>query len=288
MKILIFLLVLLCSLRPGHAWSLAGHSLIAAGAVEALPPEVPDWFRAGAAQIAHDAQTPDIEKDKTLPMMNEAEYPRHFFDWELIGLDALPPTRRDFYRQCARKRVNPSEVGELPYVLAEWTQRLTMDFAQTRAFPNNAFARNKAIVTAGLLSHYAGDATMPLHVTVDYDGRADANGKSPRSGIHASVDSLIDKLRLTPTQLAQDQTIEPLPDLWQGIEAQLRESRSHIDQTYALESQLPLEKGAYTPSPAVSAFALERGRMATQFTAQLFLTAWRDSEKIVLPGWVRR
>lgn len=289
MKPLLFLFALLALVRPAHAWWPEGHSIIAAGAVQALPDEVPIWFRAGAGQVAHDAQDPDVQKDKTLPLMTEREYPQHFIDWELIGADApLPPTRRAFYAKCAELKVDPFDVGELPYSLAEWTGRLTMDFAEARKFPGNAYIQNKALVTAGILSHYSGDACMPLHTTLDYDGRTGADGKSPRSGIHARVDSLIEVLKLTPDQLSASQTIAPLPDLWKGIETQLRESRTHINQTYALEAGLPPEKGDYTPSPAVETFTLERGRMASRFTAQLFLTAWRDSEKVVLPAWLKR
>ena len=274
--------------RPARAWWPQGHSTIAAGAVAALPDEVPVWFRAGAAQIAHDAQDPDVQKDRSLAVMTEREYPQHFFDWELVGLQSPPPTRREFYADCARRGVNPFDVGELPYSIAEWTQRLTMNFAEARQFPGNAYIQNKALVTAGILSHYAGDATMPLHVTNDFDGRTRPDGTSPKTGIHARVDSLIEKLELTPALLAQNQTVEPFADLRVAIETQLRDSYSHVGQTYDLEAQLPLETGDYQPSPAVRAFALERGRTASRFTAQLFFTAWRDSETIKLPAWLKR
>ena len=288
MRLSIFLLALLCLVRPAHAWWPQGHSIIAAGAVESLPNEVPIWFRAGEGQIAHGAQDPDLDKDKTLPVMTEREFPQHFFDWELIGTDQpLPPTRRAFYAKCAVLGQDPFTVGELPYALAEWTGRLTMAFAEARRYPSNAYIQSKTLVYAGILSHYSGDACMPLHVTNDYDGRTLPDGKSPHSGIHAGVDSLIEKLDLTPAQLAQTD-IAPLPDLMKGIEAQMRETQSHIPQTYALEKQLPPAKGDYSAPPVVKEFALERGRAASRFTAQLFLTAWRDSEKIVLPDWLKR
>lgn len=282
----LFVLALTC--RPARAWWPQGHSTIAAGAVAALPDEVPIWFRAGAAQIAHDAQDPDVQKDRSLAIMTEREYPQHFFDWELVGMEAPPPTRREFYADCAKRGVHPFDVGELPYSIAEWTQRLTMNFAEARQFPGNAYIQNKALVTAGILSHYAGDATMPLHVTNDFDGRTKPDGTSPKTGIHARVDSLIEKLNLTPEQLAVNQIIAPFPALWPAIEAQLRDSYSHVGRAYELEAQLPLETGDTQPSPAVQDFALERGRTASRFTAQLFLTAWRDSEKIKLPGWLKR
>ena len=255
MKPLFFLVALLGVVGPAHAWWPQGHSIITAGAVEALPGDVPVWFRAGEGQIAHDAQDPDIQKDKTLPLMTEREYPQHFFDWELIGVDGpLPPTRRAFYARCAALKLSPFDVGELPYALAEWTGRLTMDFAEARKYPGNAYIQTKTLVTAGILSHYSGDACMPLHVTNDFDGRAEADGNSPHSGLHARVDSLIEVLNLTPQQLSASQTIAPLPAVWSGIEAQMRESRAHIAQTYALQDQLKPFAGDYKPTPGRASF----------------------------------
>ena len=286
------LLLVLCALatlsQPARAWWPQGHSTIAAGAVQTLPPEVPIWFRAGITQIAHGAQDPDVQKNRDLALMTEREAPQHFFDWELIGMEPLPPSRREFYALCAKRGVNPFDVGELPYALAEWTQRLTVTFAEARQYPGNAYIQQKALIYAGILSHYSGDATMPLHTTIHHDGRAKPDGSSPRTGIHGKVDSLIEKLSFTPEQLAAGQTIAPLPALVPAIEAQLRETFSHVDQTYVLEAGLPPATGDYKASPAVEAFALERGRMASRFTAQLFLTAWRDSEKVTLPSWLRR
>lgn len=273
---------------PAFAWFPQGHSIIAEGAVKALPQTMPSWFRAGAGQIAHDAQDPDIQKDRTLPHMTEQEYPEHFIDLELLKGRPLPATRREFEALCAELNVKPSDAGEVPYAIAEWTERLTMAFAESRRYPQNRYIQRKALVYAGILSHYSGDLCMPLHTTVDYDGRLKADGTSPKSGIHAKVDSLVERLKLKPADLAKAQTVAPLGELLPAIVSQLAESRTHIDQTYALESQLPPEQGAWTPSPAVVDFTTERARTATRFTASLFLTAWEDSAKVKLPSWLVR
>lgn len=276
-------------IAPAFAWWPQGHSIIASAAVESLPNhEIPAWFREGKAQIAHDAQDPDVQKSRDLAFMNEAEYPQHFFDWELLQGRPLPPSRAEFYKLCRELKIEPADVGEAPYAIAEATQRLTMIFAEARRWPDNPYIRTKALVEAGILSHYSGDVCMPLHVTIDYDGRTLPNGKSPKTGIHSKVDSLIEKLNLQPEKLAQNQKIAAFPLLFPAIEAEIKASRSHINRTYELESQLPPEKGAWTASPAVREFAEERARAATRFTASLFLTAWRDSAKIKLPDWLQR
>jgi hypothetical protein len=275
---------------PAHAWLTQGHSIIAAGAVKSLPTEVPKWFRNGVPQIAHDAQDPDIQKSKDLKFMNEAESPQHYLDTELLQGRPLPVSRKDFYKVCAELNLDPSNVGELPYSIAEYTQRLTMTFAEARRYPKNPYIRTKALVIAGVLAHYGGDACMPLHVTNDHDGRAKADGSSPFTGIHLRVDSLIERLDMKPKDLAKGQNIQVFPDLFPAIEAEMKKSAGKVDLAYQLESQLPPKKkeDPWTASPQIQDFTTERAREATNFVASLFLTAWRDSAKIKMPEWYVR
>lgn len=285
------LALLSLSSTPIYAWFPQGHSIIAESATKSLPADVPAWFRDGAKAIAHSAQDPDIHKNRDLPMMTEIEAPQHYFDWELLGNRPLPHTRREFAKLCADLKIEPSNIGELPYALAEWTQRLTVTFAEARRFPDNVYIQQKALVYAGILSHYSGDCTMPLHVTIHHDGMVGSDGKSPKTGIHARVDSLIERLKFTPTQLVQTQ-VQPTTDLWKEIENEMTRSRAQIGRTYELESALPFvdeaQNKSWKASPALRAFALERGRAASGFTARLFLTAWRDSAKVKLPTWLER
>jgi hypothetical protein len=129
---------------------------------------------------------------------------------------------------------------------------------------------------------------MPLHTTIHHDGRAKLDGSSPKTGIHPRVDSLVEKLRMQPAQLAANQRIVAATALWPAILQELEESRSRIDLTYRLEAQFPPETGAWKATPEVKTFADERARAATRFTAALFLTAWKDSTKIKLPSWLKR
>lgn len=280
--------VLLVSCAPAFAWFPQGHSIIARSAAMATPPDMPQWFRDGAGQIAHDAQDPDVQKSRDLPLMTEVEYPRHYIDWELLQGAALPLKRADYYALCGRLKVDPGDVGELPYALREYAERLAMDFAEARKYPDNPYIRAKTLVTAGVLSHYSGDCEMPLHVTFDHDGRHLPDGSSPKTGIHAKVDSLVERINPARAELESNQTLAPIDDLWATINAEILSSRSHIDQTYALEGQLPPSKGAWTPSPTVRVFTVERARAGVNFTARLFAWSWAKSAQLQLPFWLQR
>lgn len=275
-------------LAPAHAWWTNGHSLIAEAAVRSLPDDVPASFRSGAALVAHCAQDPDVTKNNATPVNKDREEPDHYIDWELLQNKPLPANRYDFVLQCAEQKQDPRKVGLLPYSVAEWTERLAVGFAEYRKWPANPSIPIKCQVYAGILAHYTGDLCQPLHVTIDHDGRAKPDGSSPRSGIHAGMDSLVEKLGLKVDDLARDQKIEAVDALMPAILAEIQQSRGQIDRTYALEASLPPRNGAWTPSPEVARFGTERGREATRFTAAMILTAWRKSARITIPSFIER
>lgn len=280
--------LLAISASPSFAWFPKGHSIIARSAARVVPAAVPAWFREGASQIAHHSQDPDVQKNRDLPLMTEVEAPRHYIDWELLQSNPLPEKRAGYFALLARLKQSPDDVGELPYALREWSERLAMDFAEARKYPDNPYIRAKTLVTAGVLSHYSGDCEMPLHVTLDFDGRHLPDGSSPKTGIHAKVDSLVERVNPSLGELESNQTSAPITDLWPAIQAEIMSSRSHINQTYALEAQLPPAKGAWSPSPQVRAFTVERTRAGVGFTSRLFAWAWAKSAMIKLPDWLER
>ena len=307
----VFTIVVLCLLTPSFpalAWWPQGHSILAAAALRALPDDVPAYFRNDPGQVAHCAQDPDVAKSPVMPFTTDREDPEHYIDYELLKGQPFPATRDGYMTMIAKLGLSPKQAGLVPYAVAEWTERLSITFAEYRKWPDNPYIQTKSLVYAGILAHYAGDLCMPLHVTNDHDGRARADGSSPRTGIHAKVDSLIEKLNLKPEELAKGQTIQPIsatipvPGNWQGPEnnravikglfpailLELTLSRSKIDRTYELEDQLPPEQGAWTPSADITAFTTERGRESTRFIASLYLTAWRRSAAINLPRWLVR
>ncbi len=280
--------LLVLSASPSFAWFPKGHSIIARSAARVVPADVPLWFREGASQIAHSAQDPDVQKNRDLPLMAEVEAPRHYIDWELLQSNPLPEKRADYLALLARLKQSPGDVGELPYAIREWSERLAMDFAEARKYPDNPYIRAKTLVTAGVLSHYTGDCEMPLHVTLDHDGRHLPDNSSPKTGIHAKVDSLVERVNPSLRELESNQNLVPITDLWPAINAEIVSSRSHIDQTYALEAQLPPLKGTSSPSPQVRAFTVERARAAVGFTSRLFAWAWVKSATVKLPDWLER
>lgn len=272
----------LCSV-PAQAWWGNGHGILTEAAVLAQPPEVPEFFRAGAVQVAHMSFDPDIAKNRAASNLYDGEFPEHFFDVELLEGAQVPDKRHDFIALCNDLGVAPNKVGYAPFAITEYTQRLMIAFAEHRKWPENKTIQAKVFVYAGFLAHYAEDLAQPLHATIHYDGRENAAGEKTHEGIHETVDSVIERLQMKPEDLAQSVSVSPLEgDVFAAAMAQVHESNGKVDEVYALAEVLDpvLDKG--------KAFAEQRARRAVIFTASLYLTAWQMSVDVRLPGWLER
>lgn len=290
---------------PARAWFTVGHARVARSAVYALPLAVPRFFREGAWAIGQAAVDPDLLKDRTLPALRAAEEPLHYLDWELLQEAPLPPDRWAFVKLAEERKVDPSNVGLLPYSVIEGVQRLTITFAEHRRYPEDPYIQQKALVYAGWLAHYAGDLEQPLHTSIHHDGRTLPDGSSPRTGIHQLVDGLFERAPIDPIALLRDLPVKAYPDAWSAVQAELATSHALVDRVYELEGDLraawppappPGDPAAASapapaprpPSPAVVAFTAERYRATASFLASLYLTAWEQSAKIELPRWLER
>ena len=297
MRRLVLVLCLILLAVPAWGWWTGGHAILTRGAVQALPEEVPAFFRSGAGAVAHGSYDPDVAKNWGTPHVGAAEYPEHFLDVEYLKGSELPDDRYAYVALCCELGVKPEVVGFLPYALCEWTERLAVAFAEHRRWPDNPFIKNKCLVYAGFIAHYAQDMCQPLHLTIHHDGRVQPDGSKLGEGIHTKVDGIVQYLGMDSSDLAKGQKVEPLADLMPGILAQFWAGYALVDWVYELEEPLLSIEGIEKKSPSVEvgtatpevvAFATERAREAVRFTASLYLTAWRLSEKISLPGWLDR
>ena len=273
---------------PTQAWHDEGHYYAARAAVNALPEDVPEFFRQGVGTVAHCSLDPDVFKVRDLPQLNHSEYPEHFLDIELLKGKPLPAQRSEFLKLCYDNDLDPSKVGTLPYAITEWTQKLTMAFAEHRQHPDNPHIRAKCLVYAGILSHYAADLHMPLHTTVHWDGRYDENMPYARTGIHTKVDAL-------PTFIPyNDLFTKPLPtplassDIFSFTMDEFAKSHKLVDRVYKLEDKLPTTWDPRINNNDVRDFTIERMHAAAAFIADLYLSAWRNSANIEVPDWMDR
>ena len=279
------LLALLAS-APAQAWLTPGHRMVARAAVEALPADFPAFFRAAAATVGHLAIDPDLQKNPGTPELKAREEPEHYLDLERLAGRPLPASRAEYFQLLVELGRSPAEMGFLPYAVIEGSERLALCFAEHRRWPDNAAVREKCLVYAGLLAHYAADLEQPLHTTIHHDGWALPDGRSPLTGFHFRIDSLFERVAFDRAAAVADLAPRPYADLRQAVLDALAASHARLDAAYRLEPALATDAGF--ADPAVVAFTCERFRESASFLARLLLTAWEGSAQLELPAWLER
>lgn len=201
MKRLLILVLgaVLASPTAALAWGATGHRMIGRLAVSALPAETPDFLRSAQAvdDVGELSREPDRSKGAGRAHDSDRD-PGHFLDVSDDGtvlggptLAALPPTRAEFDTALRAVGQDSWKSGYLPYSIIEDWQQLVVDFTYWRilsaAEANPQWTEHHAWFTAdrrrrealvlgdlGRLSHFVGDGSQPLHVSVHYNGWGDA------------------------------------------------------------------------------------------------------------------
>lgn len=144
---------------PASGWGAAGHRVITAKAVEALPPEVRPFFEAHRNSLVVQSVVP-LE----LLAKDPNERRNHFIYLDRYGrfpFDALPRDYRAAVRKHGQRTVQAN--GVLPWQIGVYSEKLTLAFRSG----NWEAAR----VAAAMLAHYVAEAHDPFNTTENYDGQ---------------------------------------------------------------------------------------------------------------------
>jgi hypothetical protein len=269
-------LLSLLAASAAPAWWARGHASIAEAATDRLPEGMPAFFRAAGKQLAHLSGDPDRWKNPSATYLRAAEAPDHFIDLEDLEGKDLPANRYDAARMIARLKHRPERTGMLPYAILENYDRLSCAFKDYREDPKNPAIQAKCIVYAGILSHFTGDAAMPLHTTRDYDGKKGPDGKLVQKGIHAKIDGFPEKNGIGPEEICRGLEPKVIDDVWAHVLKTIQESHKHVDKCYELDAAEAFDK----PTEDSRKFILERCRVGAQLTMDLWYSAWVRSEKM--------
>jgi hypothetical protein len=198
-------------------WGATGHEIVSGVGAELLPEELPAFVRApeAIADIAVLGRELDRSKGAGDPHDKERD-PGHFVGLDdaglvagLLALDALPATREayDNWLRSGGKATQYS-AGYLPLAIVDGWQQLVKDFAYWRAasvgartaldpadrawFDADRERRERLVIhDLGIWSHYVGDASQPMHVSIHFDGWGpfdNPRGFSTRRGLHAQFE----------------------------------------------------------------------------------------------------
>jgi hypothetical protein len=284
------------------AWGSSGHRMIGAAAVEALPTELPPFLRdaASATAVGELSREPDRSRKSGLAHDSDRDA-GHFVDGDdsgkvagVVPLTALPATREGYETALRGAGVDSWRMGYLPYSIVEDWQQLVKDFAFWRV--DDAGARLAAnpdrkawlegdklrrqgqiLVDIGLLSHFVGDGSMPLHATLHYNGWGAFPNPNGYTTEHVHVPWEGPYVRQVVTFDAVKAAMAPFHDCHCSIEqrvgAYLADDLATVVPFYELE-----KAGAFKPGIA-KGVTFTTGRVAvgaTELRDEIVL-AWRAS-----------
>lgn len=291
------------------AWGASGHRLIGRVAVGALPRELPAFMRSVAAveAVGELAREPDRWKDAG--RLHDADRDAaHFLNLEddgrvfgKLSLNALPPTRQEYESVLRFAGGDSWRAGYLPYAIIDGVQQLAIDMAYWRADLAGAAktkepghrawleadrkARESLILRdLGVLAHYVGDGSQPLHLTRHYNGWGP--GPNPKgyttSRIHGPFEGALVRRSVSEGMVVAG--LAPAsavgPDLMTWTCGYLADAAGRVDELYALEKAGGLAVG----DPRGAAYAAARLAAAASALRDLTTYAWSASAGMKV-GW---
>jgi hypothetical protein len=209
------------------AWDYEGHHAVNELALDSLPADFPAFalvpeartrieFLAGEADRWRNATS---LKNGTGLALGHASGPDHYIDLEdlrLYGLPpaTLPPLRYDFAADIVKARaahperfqaIDPDNdadhtrelSGFLPWAITENYEKLQSDFSTLAALEKFGGtpteienAKQDVVYVMGVMGHFVGDASQPLHTTMHHHGWIgdNPNHYTTSFGFHAWID----------------------------------------------------------------------------------------------------
>ena len=256
------------------AWGSSGHRMVGVAAMQALPSELPDFLREAGSVTAVGELSREPDRSRGSGKTHDSDRdPGHFVDGGddgkiagVVPFTALPPTRDDYETALRGAGTSSWKMGYLPYSIIEDWQQLTKDFAYWRVDKAGALnatdpehkawleadaLRRQAqiLIDIGLLSHFVGDGSMPLHATIHFNGWGafpNPNGYTLQR-VHVAWEGPY--VRQVVTLDAVKAAMRPLRDcncpIDQRVGAYLSDDQAEVVPFYELE-----KAGAFKPGVA--------------------------------------
>jgi hypothetical protein len=316
-------LMILCGIfflpvPAARAWDYEGHRVVNELALATLPAEFGglDLTPPLKNRIAFLAGEPDRWRNVSDLPLKHVNGPDHYFDLEDIALcgltpETLPPLRYDFVAVLAQARaahpgdfpaIDPQKDsdhtreldGFLPWAITEYYEKLKSDFSTLKALQQYggepgeiANAKADIVYVMGVMGHFVGDGSQPLHTTRYFNGWVGDNpkGYTTRTTFHAWIDGGYFKKTggITSAPLTgKIHAAEEIPGASDGdhvfrvVVNYLVEQNRYVEPLYEMDKNGQLtgegEKGL-EGRPFLEGQIAKGGQML----GDLWLTAWRQA-----------
>lgn len=217
---LLFLCLLsLLPLPEANGWGFWAHQQINRVAVFTLPEEIFPFFRHHVDYLTAHAVDPDKRRTS-----DPEEAPRHYIDLDYYGTHPFDSLPRQWKAAAAKYTEDTLKAyGIVPWHVQWMYYRLVEAFKQRD--------KDRILRQAADLGHYVGDAHVPLHATLNYNGQL-----TGQHGIHGLLESRIPELFnqdynyiVGPAPLISN----PLQRIWEVV----LESAAAVDTVLSMEME---------------------------------------------------
>ncbi len=255
MKNQLRILILIVSAVLFSSWGFLVHRAINQLAVYELPRPMRPFFYSNLDYLAKNAPRPDLRRNE-----DPTEATKHFIDLEKFGDSAawkMPMKWEDAVQQYGED--NLLKYGYLPYYVITMKNRLA-----------NAFRlgnKDSILFYAADLGHYVGDAHVPLHTTVNYDGQL-----TDQKGLHSLWESTIPEIELDQYTLHSRHKASYLKNPEESIWEAVRHSHILLKDVFEKEKEVSKE---FTDSTKFK-IQMRNGRESKSYT-QAFAKAYAES-----------
>jgi len=264
---------------PAFAWGFTAHRLVNEKAIETLPEPLLSFFRKNADYVAEHAVDPDLWR-----AVGKDREPNHFLDMDAFGPPSAGLIPKDEAEHLRRHGPDAAAKGRLPWRIGEAYRDLVAAFREGGAA--------RILDRATVLGHYVGDAHVPLHAALNYDGQL-----TGQTGLHNRWESsLVERFERQLRAEMAPRPARPLGDpvllafdvLAESFELSLQSLASDKESTEGTDlADTPLDDrygDAYYSRMYERERATVRNRLAASASTlgSLWLTAWREAGRPAL------
>ncbi|MES2374526.1 MAG: zinc dependent phospholipase C family protein [Bacteroidota bacterium] len=276
------------------SWGFLVHKTVHQLAVYELPKEMVPFFYQNMDYLVTNAPRPDMRRNQ-----DSTEATKHFIDLEMYGEQAATKMPMDW--QAAQKIYTKDSLlkyGYVPYHVVYMKGKLTEAFRKGN--------KDSILFYAADLGHYIGDANVPLHTSVNYDGQL-----TDQKGLHSLWESMIPEILIGNYNLYSDHKAAYLKDpavtIWGAIRRaadlvpDMLSKEKEVSKNFTPEQKFRTqirngrESKSYTSEFAKAYAAALKNTINEQLinsanlVADFWYTSWVDAGKpdlsVLTPGW---
>lgn len=273
------LIVLVCS-----SWGFLVHRTVNQLAVYQLKGDLQEFFFENRESLVYNAPRADTRRNT-----DSTEATKHFIDLEAFGDSAA--WKMPYGWNDAVKLYNKDSLikyGYVPYHIIYMKDKLTEAFRSKN--------KDSILFYAADIGHYIGDAHVPLHTTLNYDGQL-----TNQKGLHSLWESMIPELELNTYNFYTKRKVRylknPSETIWNVVRQshslvpdmlrkEIEVSKNFTDSTkYRIQIRRGKESRSYTTAFAKAYSASLKPTINQQLLASanviadFWYTAWIDAGK---------